>query len=416
MSAELPPEVTFDLRYHVTLYDGSDTVYLVVLCKQHYEYDETKQSLVPQRELYQPMIDDWEYETHPERNGRLLAHGRDLWPHKEGVDVIVRGQAYAPDGFPVSRMRVRVAIGGRSKVMDVFGDRCAYRSDRGIKFTEPATFTTMNLDWWNAYGGVDPQWMPKSIDDTPLMVGVPIVELFPGAYPRNPQGLGHIIQKNGFIDGIRLPNIEDPNDLLTVDKLFVDSPEDWWRRPIPQGMGWMSPHAFPRCVHVGYLPYFLPDPELQPRIPEVAAGWIEGRQLDRGLGHVSLSPLITRESAPGMNFAQLEPGTSVEIEGMTSAGFWGFTLPHRPPQVSLLNRNHDRGYPSESRLHTLHIDVETKQVSQLWGTRFALNEDDISGLSEGLDLDALAERYVIHVDRLPLDRRHWPAPRIDEHS
>ena len=40
------------------------------------------------------------------------------------------------------------------------------------------------------------------------------------------------------IDKLTLPNLEDPNDLLTPERLVVGRCLDWEKQPVPQNFGW----------------------------------------------------------------------------------------------------------------------------------------------------------------------------------
>lgn len=400
-----------DLTYQATLIETDRRGAIVVLCKQHYLYEAAYRRLVPDSPFYQPMIDDYVYETHDARNGRLLRHGRDTWPVKAGTDVIVEGHACAPQGRPISAMRVHVRVGEVVRSVHVMGDRYAYRAGSAIRFSEPEPFERVSLDWWNAYGGVDPHFLPRNLDDTPMLMGTPIVELFPGAYPRNPMGVGYVIEPKGFFDEMLLPNVEDPKAMLAPESLFVGDPRLWWRRAAPAGFGWMASMTFPRCVHAGYRPYHVPAEGDLPRLPEVLDGRLEASLFSLPQTQLSLNRRLTTEGAPGMVFSSIPGNTVVQIDGMTPDAALAFRLPPGPPEVTLHATRTGRRYEGAARLHTVHVRPDDARVNLVWATTFPLSDGETRALGGDIDLDEFSAEYVAHVDRVALGREHWPMPR-----
>src|SRR5947207_970537 len=127
-----------------------------------------------------------------------VQHEYELAAYKPSVDVVVIGKAYAPERRPVQFLPVSVQIGTYEKTVAVFGDRtCRYRENALPVFSEPEPFTNMEIRYERAYGGHD----EKSIPEIPFH------------YPRNPMGTGVVLRNlKEIVEGLRLPNIEDPND------------------------------------------------------------------------------------------------------------------------------------------------------------------------------------------------------------
>ena len=134
---------------------------------------------------------------------------------------------------PVERMAVGVQVGGQRKILPVTGDRrCSYREGAAPVFTDPEPFTEMEIRYDRAYGGRD----EKSMPDIPFM------------YPRNFMGVGVVLRNvKEAVEGLPLPNIEDPQDLLTPERLFIEEPDRWHLQPLPQGFGWRQRTWYPRC-------------------------------------------------------------------------------------------------------------------------------------------------------------------------
>ncbi len=70
-------------------------------------------------------------------------------PHGE---MLVAGNAYAPEGRPTEQLHVRAKLGDVDKCLQVWGDRRWYYGP-WYRITPPAAFTRMPLDFAHAYGG-----------------------------------------------------------------------------------------------------------------------------------------------------------------------------------------------------------------------------------------------------------------------
>jgi hypothetical protein len=149
-----------------------------------------------------------------------VRYDADLVLTKKTTDVIVVGHAHAPEGRPVAQLDVGFRVGPVQKVLRVFGDRMwgAWGA------TAPQPFTRMPIVYERAYGGVDPKSeTPEKDWDW-----------------RNPVGTG-FVAAGSHADGTRLPNIEDPNNL-------IGSRGD---RPAPAGFGVIASHWQPRVGFAG---------------------------------------------------------------------------------------------------------------------------------------------------------------------
>src|SRR5947209_7084826 len=77
-------------------------------------------------------------------------------------------------------------------------------------------------------------------------------------YPRNPMGKGLAVKNmREMVHGLALPNLEDPEDLLTPERLILEQPEGWRLQPMPQGLGWYPRTCYPRSFFAGSIPPFL---------------------------------------------------------------------------------------------------------------------------------------------------------------
>jgi len=279
-----------------------------------------------------------------------VEHEHELAACKAGTDVVVIGRVWAPGGRPVQATTVGVRVGQREKRLRVIGDRtCRYRSDAPPEFSEPLPFTSMPIRYERAYGGRDEQSLPD----------------IPFHYPRNSSGTGVVLRNvREVVDGLALPNIEDPDDLLTPERVIIEAPERWPLQPLPAGFGWRQRDWYPRSALLGVLPPFL-EPGTVTREEQMGL-------LPRN--HVALAKqfrLPTFEAqfnngAPfGMIFRQLTPGETVELRGFSPEPFPVFALPAETPEIFLdLGEGEQR---LQARLHTLSIRPDERSFDLVWG-------------------------------------------------
>lgn len=172
---------------------------------------------------------------------------------KPGTDIVMVGEACAPDKKPVTQLDVTVAVADRRKTIRVFGDRRWEKGWFKIGMTPPVPFHTMPIQYERAFGGV--HLVNPETNET----------LFES---RNPVGLGFMGKRSKQdIDGMALPNIEDPAQL-------IKKPSD---QPRPAGFGALAAAWEPRKSYAGTYdaawqksraPY-LPD-DFNPRFFHVA--------------------------------------------------------------------------------------------------------------------------------------------------
>jgi hypothetical protein len=278
-----------------------------------------------------------------------VQHESELAPYKASTDVVVIGTAYAPRGAGTEQLTVGVQIGERRKALTVTGNRsCHFRAGSPPVFSDPEPFTEMEIRYDRAYGGRD----DKSLPDVPFL------------YPRNFMGTGVVLRNvKEAIEGLPLPNIEDPQDLLTPDRLLIGEPDRWHVQPLPQGLGWRQRTWYPRCALLGAYPAFL-DPgtvtaEEQMGLlpPDHIALAKQGR----------LRPMeaqFANGASFGMIFARLRGDEPVLLIRLTPNGVLKFLLPGDTPGIGL-----DLGHgmqPLEPQLHTVSIRPEEQELDLIW--------------------------------------------------
>ncbi|MBX3249452.1 MAG: DUF2169 domain-containing protein [Myxococcales bacterium] len=307
--------------------------------------------------------------------------GGDGFRNKQFTDVIVVGDAFAPGGQPTRESEVRVRVGRDvAKRVKVFGPRYVEGPPGAPRFSAPEPFESVPLDLHQAYGGVD----PRAVD--PDFVAPEGLELRfdgPGFYPRNPFGRGYVLHERE--EPFALPQLEDPSDLLTPERLFVRDPRAWWRQPRPAALGWMPANVFPRCIY--FFPgtdAWFPGPE-DGSLPEIrdrvlAPGY-------RTLRAAADAPLIHtnfyQEAPPELTFAELPPGVPIVAEGMHPDGPIGFRLP-APPKVEMFFDGRVERAPT--RLHHVVYFASRNEVTVTYGASMALGRPVIPGVHAHIPL------------------------------
>ena len=267
-----------------------------------------------------------------------LELGSDCWVDRPWTDVIIEGSVYAI--APVQRMTASVTVGRHCKRVEVFGRRRVVWSGGRPQFTAPEPFTTMELGWERAYGGAD------------LRASV-------AAYPRNPFGRGYLLDSEP-IDGVELPNFEDPDDLLTPERLIVDV-EHWWMQPVPATLGYTPANVFQRATLVGARAAFPPPDDA--RLAEVRRGVLPAGFLEMEQAH----PGFWQEAPAGQAFADLQPGTLIIARGLHPQGkAVHFTVP-APPVLDLeLEGRRQRAVP---KLDKLVLRPAQERLIATWSVR-----------------------------------------------
>ena len=256
--------------------------------------------------------------------------GSDYWLDKPSSDVVIRGSAFSPAGRPTPSLFVSAQIGRTTKRIAVFGKRQVEWSRGRPNFSRPEPFMEMPLLYQNAYGGIDSRVsIPAHLkDDYMRTVALGLQFDHPGLYPRNPAGKGYLVLPDP-VDGVELPNLEDPADLLTAERLITRKPELWYRQPLPWCFEWTVGLTFPRYLFMGLDAWFPPLDDLA--LPEVQRGFIAAglrRELEKD--H-DLAAGYLQEASLGMVVGTPLGGQPVTLRGMhPEEPTVSFTVPPAP--------------------------------------------------------------------------------------
>ncbi|MCC9602682.1 DUF2169 domain-containing protein [Stieleria sp. JC731] len=273
----------------------------------------------------------------------------DFCPFKLATDVVLLGKAYAPAGQTTRQMIASLAVGEFQKHLLMIGDReCRYRAGQAPQISDPAPFEQIDLKYENAYGGVD------IYSDSNL----------PYPYPRNHLGKGFAVKATKkTLDGLRLPNIEDPNDPLTPDRICVEDYHLWERQPMPQGFGWYSKYCQPRAKLAGIMPADrATEQELRQMYAQAVPDEQRQQYLDAQIPDMDFR--FFNGASPGLVLEFLDGSEHVSTRGVTAEGQFDFQLPGERPLLGL-----DIGsgpQQPEVVLHTVQIRMEDRQVDLVW--------------------------------------------------
>jgi hypothetical protein len=257
---------------------------------------------------------------HGEPGISSIKYEADACPQKRGTDVVLIGHARSPK--PVAAVDVEVRAGNLFQRARVSGDRVWFKTVGGPKASDAALFTRMPLTYERAFGGgdaaaLDPAKRPRD--------------------PRNPVGVGYCSKPDSdAIEGVRLPNIEDPTQLVT-------SPVD---RPPVVGFGFLGRDWLPRATFAGTYDETW-QKERFPFLP---------LDFDERFFHAA---------PPGMTSSRpLRGGEPVQVLNASETGELNFSVPTRRPRVDISIRREELTLTPQ--LDTLLIDGDESRVVLTW--------------------------------------------------
>ncbi|ASL47763.1 Secreted effector protein pipB2 [Burkholderia sp. AD24] len=136
---------------------------------------------------------------------------------KSRAELLVSGNAYAPQGKPVERMQVSLSAAGVDKTLDVIGER-VWRYAPWLRIDAPKPFVSMPLAYTHAFGGAH--------------------------HPDNPVGCGYERNRFAALAGVNtrpMPNLELPGTPVRRH----------WVRYAPAGFGPLAFDWQTRSRHAG---------------------------------------------------------------------------------------------------------------------------------------------------------------------
>lgn len=317
-----------------------------------------------------------------------IKEGTDFWPAKFSTDFVVQGSAYPQNRQSAQRMRAKVSVGSVEKSVEVFGRRVVEWTDRGnVQFSAPEPFEEVKVTWENAYGGTDYRVVDPDMEElSPEAEAARLEANHPGMYPRNPFGKGYLVEPDP-VEGFELPQLEDPNDLLTPGRVVTQDPDKWYEQPLPWAFEWVHPKMFPRYTFFLNCPEaWYPAPQDE-RLPEVRRGFLpagfkqelDDRPLLRGP-----DPRFRQGASHGLVLHDIPERVPVRIDGMhPEKPSIRFRLPP-PPQLEM--QVEDKRQAVEPRLHSIVVRPDEEQFYMLYGGVMSIDRALIPGIHKHIPL------------------------------
>jgi hypothetical protein len=237
---------------------------------------------------------------------------------KVATDCVLLGHAVAQRG--ATHVDVGFRAGTLEKSVRVFGERTFVRALGSIGISRPLPFDRIPLIWENAFGGKD-----ASHNDPERT----FVDL------RNPVGRGFRTKNSPFEEGVALPNLEDPHDLISA----------WGHTPAPANFGFVSPGWSPRRLFGGTYDETWRK-ERCPLLP---------KDFDRRYWNSASAGLVAR----GL-FRGDEP---IQVVGAWDHGPMSFRLPGLPPPLCRVEIARKPAATPAMALDTVVVDADAQQVS-----------------------------------------------------
>ncbi|WP_437669517.1 DUF2169 family type VI secretion system accessory protein [Sorangium sp. So ce131] len=247
---------------------------------------------------------------------------------KPATDVVLIGHAQAPR-HAVPELQVVFRVGPVKKAVRVLGDRAWVRGAGALVPSRPRPLDRIPLNYEHAFGGWD-----RSHPDPARHA----------LEPRNPVGLGFRAPDAAPEEGLRLPNIESPDDPI----------ERYGQVVAPAGFGFLSPNWQPRAALAGTYDEAW-SKERMPLLP---------KDFDRRFFNAASPGLV----APGY----LRGDEPVLVENASSFGRLSFRLPGLSAPRCRVELARQGDAPVETRLDTVIVDTDADHVMLLYRGHVAL--------------------------------------------
>lgn len=335
---------------------------LSVLCKRTYHVLPDGHCIVADEQL--PLVKD--YQPDPE-NSLRLDHDSDLYPWKLMTDIVVQGHAY---GEGRRTFMAVVRVGKFEKQIAVIGDRrCALDNNNRIIFSDPLPIERVPLRYDRAYGGMDAvaqetNGNPVTSLNKYLDPSIDISLSSPYIYPRNFAGVGYLIEATpAAVARLVMPNLEDPLDYLTSDRIAVGKPGCWPLMPIPQAFDWLDPGTFPRLAYIGIVHEHEP---MTASIAEIARGFAPDSILSNRPIEEAMSHHFASGASLGLQVPYLTGGEECLLTGVhPRMQSWTFRLPEKQPVIKTDGRDGAMNV-TKPVIQTVEIEPDKSRVSIVW--------------------------------------------------
>ncbi len=296
--------------------DGYD--YAAVVIKATFDIQNNNDSLsISENQI--PIVFSAEYYGDPENSS--IKYESDTALSKKRTDVVLIGHAYSRRGKKEA-VDVKLRVGALDKTVRAIGNRRWFKALGFWHTSDPVPFGKMPLLYENAFGGIDTAHSKPAKQ---------------GCEKRNPVGTGFCISgKKDHLNGLHLPNIEDPRRLI----------KKWKDRPPPAGLGFIAPNWEPRVHYAGTYDEIWQKERL-PLLPK------DFNELFFNSAHPDL---ISKQYLRGR-----EP---VNITNASKDNDLSFYLPEKHFDVSVLIKGEKKEF--SPNLDTVIIEPDEQRVMLAW--------------------------------------------------
>lgn len=244
------------------------------------------------------------------------------FPGGPKVDVLLEGSAH-PASTDARDARVDLAIGSFRWTADVVGRRTATRSGDRVTVSAPELIDApVPIAFESAFGGGTTGAPPgihqldRDLDGAHL-------------YPRNPFGLGYRTSRD---DGTwELPQVEDPEDRLTAERLERIAEEGWLAAPLPWCLDEVFTPTLPRVAMIAGMGPPVADPSA---LPEVRRGFLATPP--PAPDALTLDPRFLQDAPPWGWLDALHAGDEVSLAGCMPRGATFVARAPAPPESEVV--------------------------------------------------------------------------------
>jgi hypothetical protein len=348
------------LIHSASLPDGRS--YLAVLARRSYRLRPGARAVPSGEDAPIPLDLAYAPSTNPGAKDRLVHDSDEYGVQKAFTDVLLRGSAHA-QGRAVTVLETGLQVDRARKAVRVWGDRRVDLGAGGAPFYgEPAAFTTLPLVYDHAFGGCD-EVATKRVAAARAAAGEPAL---PGvvSYPRNDAGRGYVVDASPErLRGLVAPNLEDPTDPVTADRLLSHDDEDWIDLPVAACYGPIDCFTFPRSL------FFVAPEFREPRRPvhEIALGALLPEDLAlRPTMDAAPDPRVYNAAPAGLAVCRLRGGERVKLWNLHPRHeLLELDLPGEEPRLVVELPGVGSREPAPF-LHTVLIEPDDDRVTLAW--------------------------------------------------
>lgn len=354
--------------------------YLSLTVKRSYRIRKGARAEVSSEE--QPIIEEPIYEEsiNPGAFHRLVHDTDRFCPEKVLTDVLVRGSAYST-ARPMTSLTAGISVGAAKKEVRVIGDRHIELGPQGsIAFSNPTPFQKIALLWDYAFGGRD-AYAEAKLSATgnafqrsrkglaALAGGMPNPKEggYSISYPRNISGRGFFLDMDRErLQGAPLPNLEDPSDPVSPDRIVLQDVLDWMDLPVAACFEPIDAMTFPRTI------FMAPHAANAPKRPvhELSSGAILRADLDdQRFPNLAPNPRLFQCAPAGLAVCRLAGNERVSLWNMHPVhALLEFELPGERPRL-LLEPPGCEAAELQSHLATVFIEPDRERLTLTWSAK-----------------------------------------------